>query len=109
MREKTMKGLICYTKEAGLYAVNKKSIKHVKQKSAIINPFKETNFESIIRNGLKREVTAKVWGKGEKGVHGEQDERPDLGHAAEVTSRIVVNMTQREREERGKRGEQRER
>ena len=30
MREKTMKGLICYTKEAGLYAVNKKSIKHVK-------------------------------------------------------------------------------
>ena len=42
---------------------------------------------------MKREVTAKVWGKGEKGVHGEQDERPDLGHAAEVTSRIVVNMT----------------
>ena len=25
-----IKGLICYTKEAGLYAVNKKSIKHVK-------------------------------------------------------------------------------
>lgn len=26
----TMKGLVCYTKEAGLYAVNKKSIKHLK-------------------------------------------------------------------------------
>lgn len=45
-------------------------------------------------------MTAKVWGKGEKGVRGEQDERPDLGHAVQVTSRVVVNMTETEREER---------
>lgn len=75
-----MKGLVRYAKEAGLYAVNKKSLKHLKQKSATINPFKETNFESIIRNGLNGEVTAKVLEKGEKGMHGEQDERPNLGH-----------------------------
>lgn len=36
-------------------------------------PLKKLNFESIIRNGLKGEVTAEVWEKGEKGMHGEQD------------------------------------
>lgn len=44
-------------------------------------------------------MTAKVWEKGEKGMHGQQDERPDLGHTAEVTSTVVVNMRQRERGE----------
>ena len=51
-------------------------------------------------------MTAKVWEKGEKGVHGEQDERPDLGHTAEVTSTVVVNMRHRARE-RGERKEMR--
>lgn len=53
----------------------------------------ENGTEGILRDGLKGEVTAKVQERSDKGLHEDQDERPDLRHIIEVKSTDSVNKS----------------